>query len=247
MPQGSFGRIVAFNDFLGGYEDITWAASSVDLGGGLYIISHEEGTIQKVVDEPGGVIQLLTDTGDDDNVALISSPLQPADGGVALEARIKVADDMSNTALFVGFSEPMLAAAPVMPAEFATTTMTYNGSGGIAGFSYDSDATTNDFRFCAGDGGAATAGAGNGTAASQTITADEWYLIRVEIDVNGTARGWISHDTNEEFKLVATFKEAVTPGDNFYPVVMCENRTGAALEFEIDYVFAEGWRDWSVG
>ena len=48
MPQGSFGRIVAFNDFLGGYEDITWAARSVDLGDGLYIVSVTEGSIQKV-------------------------------------------------------------------------------------------------------------------------------------------------------------------------------------------------------
>lgn len=249
MPQGQFGRITAFNDFLGSLEDVTWAATSVDLGGGWQMVSVNEGTIQQVVDEPGGVVQFLTDTASADNVALISGPYRPADGGVVTEARYKVADDMANTALFSGFSETLVLATPVMPAEFDTVTMTYNGTGGMAGFSFDSGGTTDDFRAVAGDGGAVSSNAdANGTRANQTITADEYYITRTEIGPDGTARMYIAHDGKgkDGFFLVKEVATAVTPGDIFYAVHMCETRTTAALEFEVDYVWAQGYRDWSV-
>lgn len=249
MPQGQFGRITALQDFNGSFEDVTWASTSTDLGEGWFMVSVNDGTIQKVVDEPGGVIQFLTAATDDDNVTLLSGPYRPTDGGVILEAYFKVADDMANTALFIGFSETMVLATPVMPAEFATLTMTYNGTGGMVGFSYDSDATTNDFRALAGDGGAAASNAdANGTRANQTITADEYYRVRVEIGPDGTGRCWMSHDGlgKDGMFLVKEIAIAINPDDLFYAVAMCEVRTGAALEFEVDLVFAEGARDWSV-
>ena len=73
-PHGTFGRISEFQDFNGGYEDITWASTSTDLKHGWYMVSVNDGTIQKVVDEPGGVVQFLTATADNDNVVLLSGP-----------------------------------------------------------------------------------------------------------------------------------------------------------------------------
>ena len=249
MPQGQFGRITALNDFTGSFEDRTWPSTSEDLGNGWYFVSVNQGTLQKVTDEPGGVLQFLTAASDDDNVALLSGPYRPTDGGCIMEAYVKVADDMANTALFLGFSETMNQATPVMPAEFLTLTMTYNGTGGMVGFSYDSDATTNDFRAVGADGGAVASNAdANGTRANQTITADEYYRVRVEIGPDGTGRCWMSHDGlgKDGMFLVKEIAIAVNPDDIFYAVVMCETRTGAALEFEVDLVFAEGARDWSV-
>jgi hypothetical protein len=245
MGFGTLGRITNINDFCGSFEDETWATSSVDLGDGWYMVSVNEGTIQKVVDEPGGVIQFLTDTGDNDNAALLSGPYRPADGGVEMECRFKVADALT-VAFFVGFSETMAQLTPVMPAEFNTVTMTYNGSGGMAGFSYDSDGTDDDFRAVAGDAGAVSANAdANGTRANQTITADEWYVCRVEIDTAGKATMSISHDSNSDMEIVKEVVGAVNPADNFYAVCMLENRTAAAYEFEVDYVAAWAKRDWT--
>ena len=51
MPRGNFGEIRAFNDFTGIYEDVTWATSTVELGGGWGLYSVNEGTIQDVTDE----------------------------------------------------------------------------------------------------------------------------------------------------------------------------------------------------
>ena len=175
MPQGSFGTIEAFNDFTGSYEDVTWASTSVDLNGGWQLVSVNEGTIQQVVDEDGGVIQFLTDSADNDNCALIAGPFKPANGVMSFEARFKVADDVANTAIFAGFTETIAKDTPVMPAEFATATMTYNGSGGLLGLQWDSDATTNAWRATSGDGGAVSGSANygaNGTTAPDAAVAD---------------------------------------------------------------------------
>tara|TARA_R100000008_G_scaffold26891_1_gene14787 strand:+ start:14174 stop:14929 length:756 start_codon:yes stop_codon:yes gene_type:complete len=251
MPRGNFGEIRAFNDFTGIYEDVTWATSTVELGGGWGLYSVNEGTIQDVTDEEGGIIQLLTDTGDNDNAALVAGPFKPSNGGCAMEARFKVADDL-NVALFAGFSETMASGTPVMPAEYATATMSINGSGGVAGLQYDLDGTTDFFRAASGDGGAVTGTNKNGTAitattttaSGQTITADKFVVARVEISPSGRIDYSLAADT--ELTQVESITGAITASDLFFAVLMIENREAAAKEFEVDYVYARGFRDWTA-
>ena len=251
MPRGNFGEIRAFNDFTGTYEDVTWAAASVELGGGWGLYSVNEGTIQDVKDEEGGIIQLLTDTGDNDNAALVAGPFKPSNGGCVMEARFKVADDL-NVAIFAGFSETMSVATPVMAAEYATATMTINGSGGVAGLQYDMDGTTDFFRAASGDGGAVTGTNKSGTAitattttnSGQTVTADKFVVARVEISPSG--RIDLSLAADKELTQVESITGAVTASDLFYAVLMLENREAAAKEFEVDYVYARGFRDWTA-
>jgi len=137
-----------------------------------------------------------------------------------------------------------------MPAEFATATMAYNGSGGMVGVNYDVDGTTDDFRSVFGDAGAISGGAtAGGTRASETITADEWYIVRVEIDPDGTGRVYVGHDGGlsggmDLIEEVST--AAVTNTDQQHAVLMIENRSGNARALEVDYLYAEGGRDWSV-
>ena len=251
MPRGNFGEIRAFNDFTGTYETITWDAATVELGGGWGLYSVQEGTIQDVKDEEGGIIQLLTDTGDNDNAALVAGPFKPSNGGCVMEARFKVADDL-NVAIFAGFSETMSVATPVMPAEYATATMSINGSGGVAGLQYDMDGTTDFFRAASGDGGAVTGTNKSGTAitattttnSGQTVTADKFVVARVEISPSG--RIDLSLAADKELTQVESITGAVTASDLFYAVLMLENREAAAKEFEVDYVYARGFRDWTA-
>jgi hypothetical protein len=249
MPQGSFGEIRAFNDFTGSYEDVTWATTSVDLGGGWAMVSENEGTLNQIVDEPGGILEFLTDTADNDNVVLYAGPFKPSDGGVVMECRFKVADDL-NFASFAGFAETLAMGTPVMPAEYASAVMTYNG-GGTVGLQYDLDGGTDDFRAASGDGSTFSGTLSNGSAvtadstrANQTITADEWYVCRIEIGPSGRCDYWIAHDG--ELELVASITGAITTSDLFYAVLMCENRAAAAHNFQVDYVYARGFRDWSA-
>jgi len=252
MPRGNFGEIRAFNDFTGSYEDVTWASTSVDLGGGWGMVSENEGTLNQIVDEPGGILEFLTDTGDNDNVALYAGPFKPSDGGVVMEARFKVADDL-NVAFFAGFTETLAMGTPVMPAEYATLTMAINGSGGVAGLQYDLDGNAPDvFRPASGDGGAVTGTNKNGTAitattttsSGQTVTLDKFVVARVEISPSGRIEYLLAAD--KELTLVESITGAITASDVFYAVLMCENRAAAAHNFQVDYVYARGFRDWTA-
>ena len=252
MPRGNFGEVRAFQDFLGSYEDVTWSANAdIDLNGGWFAVSVNEGTIQNVVDEEGGIVQFLTDTGDNDAIALVSGPFKPSNGGCVMEARFKIADDL-NLAVFAGFSETLNTDTPVMPAEFDTLTMTINGSGGVAGLQYDLDGTTDFFRAASGDGGAATGTNKKGTAitattttsSGQTVTADKFVVARVEISPSGRIEYLLAAD--EDLTQVESITGAVNADDLFFAVLMLENREAAAKEFEVDYVYARGFRDWTA-
>ena len=242
--QGSFGKLEVFEDFLGVDTDATWAAGGFDIGN-VSVTSVNEGSVETTTDEPGGVIAITTDTADNDNVAMYTAPLKPADGGAVMEARIKVDNVSTLSSLFVGFTETLAKDTPVMPAEFATATMTYNGTGGMVGLQFDIDGTTDDWRAVCGDGGAATAGSGNGTRATPivgegyAVTADRWDIVRVELDTNATARVYLNG------KLIKTFTSGLTATDLFFPVVFAENRTAAAIVLEVDYFYACGGRDWN--
>lgn len=242
-PSG-FGELEVFEDFLGVDPDYVWAAGGFAIGN-VSVTSVNEGTIETTVDEPGGIIALTLDTADDDNVALYAGRFKPADGGMVMEARLK-GDNLSDLAFFVGFAETLDKATPVMPAEFATATMTYNGTGGMVGLQFDSDGTTDDWRACMGDGGAASGGSGNGTRATPLIgggyavTADRWDVCRVEVDPNGAARAYLNG------VLIKSFTAGLTPTDLFHAVVFCENRAASAAVLEVDYFYARGGRDWAT-
>ena len=266
MPSGGFSNeIRAFNDFtaippISAADTVPLANGSL-LGGGWSLHGVNEGTVTSLADEPGGVLSLVTDGADDDNIAVSAGVWQPADGGMAFEARVKIPTSVATdrTAMWVGFTETLLVSAPVMPAETDGTTTTYNGSGGMVGFVYDSAATVEVWRFVAGDGGAALAtvdkngnvGGAIGIDAEASITADRWWVFRIEVGTDGLARGFIldtagSSNADVNMRLVGESTAAVGAGDNFHATVIGENRSGNAEEFEIDYVDAVGYRDWAA-
>lgn len=249
LVQGQFGRTRVFEDFLvgkGAISDmssgIAWAANSTMALGGVWFNSANEGTFVYTVDEPGGIIAITSDTGDNDNVVLFGGRFVPADGGCVMEARFKV-DIVSSCAMFAGFSETMdLSGAPVLPASISTITASANGSGGVAGAVHDADATTAYWHAIAGDGGVVASDmAVSGTGATTTApVADEWQIARVEMDVNGDAKIYVND------KLVDDIASCVTATDQQYACLMLQNRAAAAHKLEVDYFYAEGNRDWNI-
>ena len=256
MSQGSFGELKVFEDFLHFEDNIaaTGVATAIVFGSGyvsvgeLGLVSVNEGSLAWTIDEPGGILALTSDTGDDDNCVLLCGPFFPRDGGMQMEVRFKLDNVTTLSSVFAGFSETMAFNTPVMPAEFATATMTINGTGGMAGLQFDIDGTTDDFRAVVADAGAMLAGIGaQGTRANATLTADAWYIVRVEIYPNGLAQVLFgdANDAESGLSVVAT-STAVMPSERMYAVLMVENRTGAANVLEVDYFYARGWRDWRV-
>ena len=248
---GSFGKITAFNDFTADYGDVVWGTGTLvtgGLGGGWGFTSVNEGSFASTVDEPGGILAITTDTGDNDNAVLFAGPFKAADGGMVMEARFKYSN--VDCAIYAGFAETIARDTPVMPAEFATATMTYN-PGGMVGFNYDVDGTTDDFRAVMGDGSAAVSNSGNGTRANATVTADRWFIVRVVVYPDTSAECWLADvghaDSNNvpTLRLIKKFAAGLTNTDELFAVLMIENRSGAARVLEVDYVYAEGGRDWA--
>ena len=248
MAQSEWGVIEVKEDFIGFDADKTWAAGGFNVGQ-VFICSVNEGSIENTVDEPGGIVAFTTDTGDDDNVVVYAGPLKAADGPIVVESRFKF-DSATLGSVFCGFTETLSIATPVMPAEFATATMTYNGTGAMVGMQFDTDGTTDDFRAVFGDAGAALTGNGadaNGTRANATITADRWYIVRVEVDPSGAARCYFGDiATNSQMKLIKSISAGIDTSVVLFPVLMFENRSAAARVLEVDYFRARGSRDWSV-
>lgn len=216
---------------------------------GLLYGNVNNGSFAATIDEPGGILAATTAGAANDNCAVYTeAKYRPADGGIAMEARVKLASATTG-ALFVGFTETMSKASPVMPLEFGTATMAYNGSGGIAGMVFDPGATTNDWMAGAGDGGVVAKNAdANGTRVASkglsSLVADSWDVIRVEIDPTGKADIYLAQASGG-LKLIKSVKDAVTPTDLFYPCVMGETRSSAAIVLEIDYFNVDANIDWT--
>ncbi|MDA1035833.1 MAG: hypothetical protein O3B65_02995 [Chloroflexi bacterium] len=261
MAGSAFGRVRAWNDFTAipphTAADTVVLANGSLLGGGWGLHGVNEGTTIATVDEDGGVLAITTDTGDNDNAFITAGAWKPSSGGMECEFRIKIVDSVATTraSAWCGFAETLSVATPVMPFETATTTTTYN-TGGHVGFGFDSDATAILWRFGAGDGSAAlatkdkngTAGTALGIDAEATITADRWWVFKVVMHTSGLAEGYIldAAGANSEWRLVGESTAALGTGDLFHATCGIENRSGANEILEIDYAYAQGWRDWAA-
>lgn len=248
MAQGTIGKIRAFNDFTA-FDATVVNATSMQLGGGVGLIGVNEGSIVSTIDEPGGVLKITTDTADNDNHFLVAGPFKPIDGGMAMEARFKLADTgAADCCVAVGFSETMVEATPVVPAEYAATTLTINGTGGMALALFDSDGTTIDWRTVIADAGSVLAGTKcDGSALGATIADDRWYVVRVEINAEGYAEIFFGDATDAAKLERVAYSTAPLDDDVVYTAFLAiENRAAAAEVLEVDYFLAEGNRDWAV-
>ena len=88
MPQGSYGRIRVWDDFLGPDNDLTYGSGTVKVGN-FGFVSVNEGSFEWTIDEPGGIVAITLDTADNDNAALMAGTFKPSDGGKIMETRFK--------------------------------------------------------------------------------------------------------------------------------------------------------------
>ena len=245
------GEITVWSDFTGILNDVAWGTGTLvaPLAEGIGFTSDDEGSFASTVDEPGGILAITTDTGDDDSAVLFAGPFFARDGGCSMKARFKYSN--VGCAILVGFQETISLTAPVMGAEFATATMTYGNIGNVVGFSYDADGTTDDFRAVMGDGQAALSDSGNGIRANATVTADRWFEAEVSVGPTGIAECWLSDsghvdaDGIPQLRLIKRFSTGtlLTTTDPLFAILMIENRSGAARVLEVDYFGAKGYRD----
>ncbi len=262
--QSSYGKLSFSEDFLGigataQIADATAGTRFNDIG-----IVGVSGTIDFdfTVDEPNGVMSFNGGGGAADGAQLYTAPMRPdRNGTIWVEARFKMASTSDGRA-FLGFMSTFNQAETVNPFTISSTTLTANNSGEAVGFYTDFGATTDDFRFLSSTAGTADLSATYdytllgqtpgtlGIRSFCTPTADSYYIARVEMDPDGTARGYFGHESmanNTGLTLVATLRRGtMTTTAMYFPTLFVgATSTGDPVQ-EVDYFRGGGNRYWAA-
>lgn len=265
--QSTYGKLAFNEDFLGigataAIADATAGTRYNDIG--LIAISGQT-DLDYTVDEPNGVISFTGAGGAADGIVLYSAPMRPdRNGTIWMESRFKNAS-ATDWRAFIGFQSTLNQAEAVNPFTLSGTTLTANNAGEAVGFYTDTTATTDDFRFMSSTAGVADttaalsyALAGHsgltlgalGVRANATLTADSYYIARVEMDPDGAVRGYFGHESMANttgLTLVASLKAGpMTITSLYFPVVhLLAASTGDPLA-ECDYFRGGGNRWWGA-
>lgn len=271
--QSVFGKVSIFEDFTGytastAIADATAGTRWNDLT--LVAISGETSVIN-TVSAPNGILELTGAGGAADGLAILGSPFRPDRcGTIVMEARFKSSLMATDTRIFCGWQETISYAETVNPFTLSGTTLTANAAGEVVGFYFDAQATTDDFRFMSGGGGAADTAArvrvsdkvknlsgqatttlgALGVRCGITATNDSWYIARVEIDIDGTVRGYLGHTTMAGVLapiLIATLEAGtILTTALLVPHLHLACHTTGDPTQSIDYFGAVGNRDWTA-
>ena len=211
-----------FDDFLGDVLQDPWNAVEGDTDGTQAVLA---GGI-------GGVLR-LTSGNDDANgtqatdASGVTSYLnwQASNGGLAIQARVKISR-ITNSYLFVGFTDVITAELPVISAGSAET-VTTNATDAV-GFLFDTNFTTDTFHL--------VGVAADTDATVQTLTdapvADDYLTLRVEVDASGGALFYINGK-----RVGAKMTGAVTPATDLTPAVYVSNADGTStVTLDVDYI-----------
>ena len=273
MPeiQSVFPKVKVFEDFMGLVATTTISDATAVRYNDLSLIAISGDTdMVSTVDESGGVLAFTGAGGAADGIAIITSPFVPARGGTAvIEVRFKNSS-ATDFRFFCGFQETVSLTETVNPYTLSGTTLTANAAGEVAGFYYDSQASTDDFRFMAGANSSASTSArvtagpkvnglnsfpttlgALGIRAGATLTADGWMIARVELDPDGTCRGYFGEVSMAGAQvhgptLIATLRRGeLSTTAVYYPIVHLLAQSTGDPTPEIDYFGFSCNRDWS--
>jgi len=269
--QSVFGKIQVFEDFHGYAATASIADATAGTRYNDICLVAISGAVDFIltVDESGGVASFSGAAGAADGIAILGSPMQPSTNGtLVMEARFKGAS-ATDLRVFCGFQETISFTETVNPFTLSGTTLTANDGGEVVGFYTDTAATTDDFRFMSSSTGVADTSAlvrcggavaslnsnattlgSLGIRAGCTLTADSWYIARVEVDPSGEARGYFGHTSmanSNGLTLVATIPAGtITRTALLFPHLhLAASSTGDPL-LECDYFGAVGNRDWAA-
>ena len=261
--QGGRGRVEVFEDFMGiaaavTVSDATAGTRHNDLT--LVAISGDA-VMDWAVDESGGVATFSGAAGAGDGMAVFTSPGVPTSNGtMVIETRWK-SSVVTDCRLFVGFQQTVSLSETVVPFTLSGTTLTVNAAGEVVGFYFDAQATTDDLRFMAGSNSSASTSAALdyalggqttlgslGVRCNATVTASRWSVLRVEMDTDGTVRGYAGDETMANVNgmtHIATLRAGdLTTTALYFPIVtMTAHSTGDPLH-NLDYFRAIYNRDW---
>lgn len=271
--QDSHGRLGFFEDFTRTFEDTD--TTIVDADGLMYndiliVAISGDVTANSTVDESNGVIQLSGAGGAGDGFAMISSPMRPDRNGTLVVGGRQKISSVSDGRFFGGWVQTVDRDETVIPFSLSGTTLTANSVGETVGFYFDTAATTKDFRLMSASSGTADTAARvrvgdavkglSGQATSTlgplgircgaTPTADKYWCWRVEMDPDGTVRGYLGDETMGHLNglaLVGTILSGTMSTSTLYfPMLFMNAVSTGDPTFEVDYFHAKGNRYWAA-
>lgn len=248
MAQSGPGRIHLFEDFYGEEDRLTGTHSIFkrNVGSlrvfGLGTESTDSGVpMDETICPLSGVAVLTTSADTSDGVGLTTTKMFNAAlmGTLIMEVRIQFAD-LSTKSIFIGFSDENEENNTAV-VESSTTTIAPAASNYV-GFHWDHSMTgvSEDDWHAVYVGGAVT-GVTNSALVDldETIVEDEWDILRVEVDNNGTARWYVNG------KLKKTLAGAVSATTNLAAQIFLQADGDDVEVAYVDYILIEANRDWT--
>lgn len=148
-------------------------------------------------------------------------------GGVAMEARIKI-DDVSEAVLFVGFTDT-ISSTVELPI-FLVAADIDSDAADACGVGYDVDGTTKQFFHGGVKAGTDTTPAYSGGAP----TDDTYFTVRVEVSAEGAVRGYING-----VAIGAAVADAATITVAMTPAIVIGNRSANQVIASVDYFWCQ--------
>lgn len=247
MAQSGPGLIRLFNDFFTG---ITNGATVADTGteqaiGDFRLFgtgSDEADAGAFSLAAEGGAVRLTT-TNEDNHATFIGTNLAftpNVSGMLVAEARVQL-NNLDTKEVFFGFTDLGAVTLGIegVIGHGATTTLTLTASD-ICGFLLSAELTDDEaWHFIHNGGSAAGVTVSTTNASGVDAVAGEWDVLRIEIDVNGTARWYING------VLEKTLVGAVAPTVQLGVACGVEAKGANVEEMDLDYLLVEATRDWT--
>jgi hypothetical protein len=265
--QGDNGKVIWGTDFTGPTEDTDITISDADSlvrDDVLVVAVSGDCTVNSLITEPNGVWTFSGAGAAADGAALIGPVSRPdRNGTMTVMWRGKVST-AADARFFLGFASTADRDETVNPFTLSGTTLTANNAGEAVGWYFDSQATTDQVRFMSSSAGVAdttaavfnhqtgsltTLGSLGIGATSMTLTADKYFMCKIEMDPDGTVRGYIGDETMsvKGMKLIATLSKGTMGTTSLYnPLCMMVAQTTGDPLWSCDFFNGNYNRYWGA-
>lgn len=248
--QSGPGRIVIFEDFLGPEMPVAGTLTSFNFGQfrlvGQGIANTDSGITSSETDPNlNGVVKVIATDEDNHSAGLTTAKCFDVAkmAPIIMETRVQFSD-LNTKAFYFGLTDVNDDACILEGENFkaATTVLTLTASD-LCGWMWSSELTEDEMWHWIYNGGTTT-GVVLSTTNESGVDAvlAEWDILRIEVDPNGTARFLLNG------VLEATVEGAVSTTTDLAVLCMVHNlnNTSTTEDFDVDYIYIEANRDWTV-
>jgi hypothetical protein len=252
--QSGVGKIRIFEDFIGHEWPITNTDETPHVGpfrivGETPFTDADTGfTSQEAEPNLNGVMRMTSpNESDNDAIGLCTAKMFDVAlmGTLIAEVRLQF-DDLETLEFYCGFTgdnaDDVTLEGDTIHGADTTVTLTEDD---LCGFLYSAELTEDEMWHCVYNGGTTT-GETVSTSVESGVdaVADEYNILRVEVDPNGTARWYI------DGVLKQTVEGAVSLTEDLAFIIMIESKAASPTNYnetvDMDYILIEAKRDWTV-